>query len=157
MKLRVLAVGSRPPEWAAAAFEDFARRLPHPFSIGLDEIPLGKRRKGEAPDRAVAEEARRLRAAVPRGARIVALDRRGQAWSTERLAEHLSDWRGEGRDCAFLIGGPDGLDDALRGEADAVWSLGPLTLPHMLVRVIVAEQLYRAWSILENHPYHRGG
>lgn len=156
MKLHLLAVGTRPPDWAAAGFNDFARRMRAPFSLDLTEIPLAKRRRGEPPDRAIAAEAGRLRDAVPAGAVTVALDPKGGAWTTEELARRLGSWRDESRDVAFLVGGPDGLDDATRSAADAVWSLGPLTLPHMLVRVIVAEQLYRAWSILRNHPYHRG-
>lgn len=157
MKLRIAAVGSRAPGWAAEAFRDFAHRLPRPYTLELTEVRLGKRRRGEPPDRAMAEEARRLRGAVPANALTVALDADGELWSTEELARRLSEWSRQGRDCVFLIGGPDGLEPTLLREADAAWSLGPLTLPHMLARVIVAEQLYRAWSILENHPYHRGG
>lgn len=155
MKLHIAAVGTRPPAWATAAFDDFARRLPKPFQIQLTEIPLARRRQGEAPGRAIAEEVQRLQRAVPETAVKVALDRRGRGWSTEDLARRLADWRDSGRDVAFFIGGPDGLGDNIEGQVDLMWSLGPLTLPHMLVRVIVTEQLYRAWSILENHPYHR--
>lgn len=121
----------------------------------LHEIPLARRRGGEPADRAVAEEGERMLRAAPREAHVVALDPDGSAWSTEQLASHLGDWLGGGRDVAFLIGGPDGLAPGVLERAGQRWSLGPLTLPHMLVRLIVAEQLYRAWSILENHPYHR--
>lgn len=156
MKLHLISVGNRPPEWLAAGFDDFSRRLRHPFRIELHEIPLARRRGGEPPDRTVAGEGERMLRAAPRDAHLVALDPNGSAWSTERLASHLRDWLSGGRDVAFLIGGPDGLAPGVLERAAQRWSLGPLTLPHMLVRLIVAEQLYRAWSILENHPYHRG-
>lgn len=156
MKLQLISVGSRPPDWLARGFDDFARRLRHPARLELQEIPLGRRRGGEPADRAVADEGERLLRAVPRDAHLVALDPNGSGWSTEQLASHLRDWLGGGSDVAFLIGGPDGLSPEVLKRADQRWSLGPLTLPHMLVRLLVAEQLFRAWSILENHPYHRG-
>lgn len=156
MKLHLVACGTRPPGWLAAGFDEFAGRIRHPLSLELHEIALGRRRDGEAPDRAVADEGARLLKAVPRGARLVALDPAGSAWSTATLGTHLQGWLAEGRDVAFAIGGPDGLSRDVLERAEDRWSLGPATLPHMLVRVIVAEQLYRAWSILNNHPYHRG-
>lgn len=152
MKLHLISIGGRPPEWVAAGFADYARRLRHPFRLELHEIPLARRRDGP---RALADEGDRMLRAVPRDARLVALDPGGDAWTTSRLAANLEDWLPEGRDTAFLVGGPDGLAPAVLERAERRWSLGPLTLPHMLVRLIVAEQLYRAWSILENHPYHR--
>lgn len=155
MKLHLVACGTRPPDWAAAAFGDFARRFRHPLKLELREIPLGRRREGEPPDRAIEDEGERMLRAIPRDARLVALDPRGKPWTTEMLSRRLKDWLAEGRDVALAVGGPDGLAPAVLERADDRWSLGPPTLPHMLVRVIVAEQLYRAWSILENHPYHR--
>lgn len=155
MKFHLVACGTRPPGWAAAGFDDFTRRIRRPVRVELHEIPLGRRRGGEPPDRAVEDEGQRMLKAVPRSARLVALDPKGAAWTTEELGAHLKDWLAEGSDVAFAIGGPDGLAPAVLARADDRWSLGPLTLPHMLVRVILAEQLYRAWSILENHPYHR--
>lgn len=155
MKLRLLAAGTRMPAWVAAAFEDYAGRLPPDSRPELVEIPLG-RRQGRRPDlaRAVAAEGERMLAAAGQ-ARLIALDVQGRAWSTEALARELAAWREDGRDVALCIGGPDGLAPAVRERAEKRWSLSPLTLPHGLVRVIVAEQLYRAWSILHNHPYHR--
>lgn len=155
MKLRLLAAGTRMPAWVTAAFEDYAGRLPPDSRLELVEIPLG-RRQGRRPDlaRAVAAEGERMLAAAGQ-ARLIALEVQGRAWSTEALARELAAWREDGRDVALCIGGPDGLAPAVRERAEKRWSLSPLTLPHGLVRVIVAEQLYRAWSILHNHPYHR--
>lgn len=156
MKLHLLACGSRPPEWLAAGFNDFSRRFRHPLKLELKEIPLGDRRGGRDGGRAVAEEGDRMLRALPDNSRLIALEPTGKSWTTEDLAANLKDWLAGGGDVAFAIGGPDGLSPAVLDRAEARWSLGPLTLPHMLVRVIVAEQLYRAWSILQNHPYHRG-
>lgn len=156
MKLHLIACGSKPPDWLAAGFDDFSRRFRRPMQLELHEVALGRRRRGESPDRAVEDEGARLLRVLPGDARLVALDRGGRQWTTEQLVSHLKEWLSEGRDVAFGIGGPDGHAKAVLERADDRWSLGPLTLPHMLVRLIVAEQLYRAWSILENHPYHRG-
>ena len=126
--------------------------------LGLSAIWIGRARdrgKGASAEVARREEGLRLLAALPKGAQLVALDERGTAWSTAQLARELAGWLGEGRDLALLIGGPEGLDEACRARADRLWSLSPLTFPHPLVRVILAEQLYRAWSLLGGHPYHR--
>lgn len=133
----------------------YAGRLPRELALSLVEVPAGRRAKGADVARLVAEEGRRLMAAVPAGARVVALDRSGAAWSTEDLAGHVAAWLRDGRDVCLLVGGPDGLSPACVEQADDRWSLSRLTFPHAVVRVIVAEQLYRAWSMLENHPYHR--
>lgn len=156
MKLHLLACGTRPPDWLAAGFDDFARRFRHPLRLQLQEIPVVQRRGGKPAQRAMAEEGERLLRAVPGNTRLIALDPGGSPWSTDKLASNLKAWLADGRDVAFCIGGPDGLAPGVLERAEHRWSLGPLTLPHMLVRVVVAEQLYRAWSILENHPYHRG-
>jgi len=155
MRIHLIAVGTRMPAWVQAGYEDYARRLPRECALQLVEIPAGRRtRSGSA--RALAREGDRMLAAVPREAAAIALDVDGRPWSTEQLAGHLRSWLGEGRDRALLVGGPDGLDPRCRARADATWSLSALTLPHPLVRVVLAEQLYRAWTVICGHPYHRG-
>lgn len=154
MRLRLIAVGTRVPEWIRTGTEEYRRRLPAECALELVEVPPGRRTKGADPARAVREEGARLLAAAGT-ARIWLLDERGSAWSTRALSERLSDWMRTGRDVALLVGGADGLDAACRARAEGVWSLSPLTLPHLLVRVVVAEQLYRAWTLLRGHPYHR--
>ncbi|HVB83718.1 MAG TPA: 23S rRNA (pseudouridine(1915)-N(3))-methyltransferase RlmH [Rhodanobacteraceae bacterium] len=156
MRAHLLAVGERMPAWVAAGFEDYRKRLAHALPLDLIEIRPGVRGKGRDPARAIADEGAALLAALPRDARVIALDGRGAAWSSETLAQKLADWRMQGRDLALLIGGADGLAEVVLARAELRWSLGPLTLPHMLVRVLVAEQLYRAASLLAGHPYHRG-
>lgn len=157
MRLHLLAVGQRAPAWVDAGYRDFARRLPPECSLNLVEIAARRRTKGADIARVTEAEGERLLAAVPAGARIVALDVGGEQWDTRRLAQRLDRWLHEGRDVALLIGGPDGLSRACLEAADPVWSLSALTLPHALVRIVVAEQLYRAWSLLRGHPYHRDG
>jgi len=155
MKIHLLAIGTRMPEWVEKGYAEYAGRLPRECALNLVEIPAGQR--GQNPDiaRNVRAEGERLLAAAPSGSRRIALDERGQEWSTMELAERLSGWLREGRDVSLLVGGPDGLDATCRDRAERLWSLSRLTLPHPLVRVVVAEQLYRAWSLLHNHPYHR--
>jgi 23S rRNA (pseudouridine1915-N3)-methyltransferase len=155
MRLLVACVGQRMPGWVTDAWNEYARRMPREMSLQLRELPLATR--GRKPDirRVRKQESEALLAAVPSGYRIVALDGRGKAWSTEALAGRMESWMADGRDCSFLVGGPDGIDETCLARTDERWSLGPLTLPHPLVRVLLAEQLYRAWSIVNNHPYHR--
>lgn len=155
MQIHLIAVGSKMPGWVEQGYQEFAKRLPVECSLKLVEIPAGKRGKNADIARLTREEGERTLAAIPKGARVVALDVKGKPWSTEQLAQQLHGWLGDGRDIALLIGGPEGLADACRERADLLWSLSPLTFPHPLVRIVVAEQLYRAWSILQNHPYHR--
>lgn len=155
MRLHLLAVGTRVPPWVESGFKEYASRLPRHLNLILHEIPPETRRRGSSVEQLRLKESRRLLAALPKGAGLVALDRGGVAWSTEQLADQLSYWLTEGRDFALAVGGPDGLAREFTDHAEAVWSLSPLTFPHALVRVIVAEQLYRAWSILEGLPYHR--
>lgn len=155
MRLLILAVGRRMPPWVNAGFEDYARRLPRECRLQLTEIAPGQRGRQRDPARAIATEGRHMRALIPAGARVIALDERGESWSSVALAGRLRDWLAQSPDVCLLIGGPDGLAAECRALAHATWSLSPLTLPHALVRVVVAEQLYRAWSILGNHPYHR--
>jgi 23S rRNA (pseudouridine1915-N3)-methyltransferase len=144
MRIRLVAVGKRMPQWAADAYLEFATRMPHDLRVELVEIPTGKR-----------DEGARILAHIPADAHAVALDERGSAWTTRELAEQLTAWRASGRPLVFIIGGPDGHAAEVRTRATQSWSLSKLTLPHMLARVVVAEQLYRASTILSGHPYHR--
>jgi 23S rRNA (pseudouridine1915-N3)-methyltransferase len=154
MKLLVVAIGQRQPAWADAAWEDFAKRMPPEMRLALKALKAESRGSRTAAQ-CMAAEAARIEAACPKGARRVVLDERGTRVTTAQLAERLQAWRGEGRDVALLIGGPDGLDPALRAGADETLRLSDLTLPHAFVRVLLAEALYRAWSVLQGHPYHR--
>ena len=155
MKAQLIAVGERPPGWVAEGFAEYRKRLSHGLPLELVEVPPGIRGKGRDAVRAMHEEGERVMAAIPKAAWVVTLDGRGKAWSSEQLAKRLEHWRGQGRDLAFLVGGPEGHAPTVLERADESWSLGPLTLPHMLVRLVLAEQLYRAVSLLANHPYHR--
>ena len=155
MHIHLIAVGNRMPAWVTEGYREYAQRLPPECALQLQEIVPGKRGKGADLERIKTEEGTRMLAALPRSAQLVALDVKGAAWSTEELARQLTQWLQAGRDVALLIGGPEGLADACRRRADQMWSLSALTLPHPLVRVLVAEQLYRAWSLLQGHPYHR--
>lgn len=155
MKARLIAVGERAPHWVSEGFGEYRKRLSHWLPLELVEIEPGVRGKGRDATRAMQDEGVRVLAALPRQATVVALDGRGRTWSSEQLAQRLEHWRGQGRDLAFLIGGPEGHAADVIARADELWSLGALTLPHMLVRLVVAEQLYRAAALLAHHPYHR--
>jgi len=155
MQIHLLAVGEKMPAWVQDGFSEYAKRLPHACRLTLKEIPPGRRGKNADVERAMQEEAERIEAALPQGVRIVALDVTGKSWSTQRFSMELGAWMQDGRDVALLIGGPDGLHPSILARAEQRWSLSPLTFPHPLVRVVVAEQIYRAWSLLNNHPYHR--
>jgi len=143
------------PGWVDTAFREYAKRLPTECSLSLVEIEPGHRGKSTSPEVARRTEGERMLAAIPKDARVIALDRRGRPLSTEQLAMELAGWMADGRDLALLVGGPEGLAESCVAQAERLWSLSPLTFPHPLVRVILAEQLYRAWSILKGHPYHR--
>lgn len=155
MKARLVAVGERAPEWVAQGFAEYRKRLSHWLPLELVEIAPGLRGRQRDVARATQDEGARVLAALPKQAHVVALDGRGKAYSSEQLAQRLEHWRGSGLDLAFLIGGPEGHAADVVARADETWSLGPLTLPHMLVRLVMAEQLYRAAAMLANHPYHR--
>lgn len=155
MKARLIAVGERAPSWVTEGFAEYRKRLSHWLPLDLIEIEPGVRGKGRDAAKATADEGGRVLAALPKQALVVALDGRGRMHSSEQLALRLEHWRGQGRDLAFLIGGPEGHAADVIARADEQWSLGPLTLPHMLVRLVLAEQLYRAAALLANHPYHR--
>jgi 23S rRNA (pseudouridine1915-N3)-methyltransferase len=155
MHTRIISVGERMPNWVAEGFAEYAKRLSRELPLELVEIKPGARGKGRDPQRAIHDEGQAILAALPRDAQVVALDGRGRPWSSEQLAERLAEWRMSGRDLAFLVGGPDGHAPEVLARADQRWSLGALTLPHMLVRLVLAEQLYRAAMIAAGHPYHR--
>jgi 23S rRNA (pseudouridine1915-N3)-methyltransferase len=154
VKLVVVAVGQRVPDWASTAWDDYAKRFPPELRLELKAVktePRGSRTL----EQLLAAERERIEAAIPRGARIVALDERGTAVTTVALAAKLKAWQLDAADVALVIGGPDGLEPAFRQAAHERLRLSDLTLPHAMVRVLLAEQLYRAWSINANHPYHR--
>ena len=155
MKAVLIAVGERAPDWVAAGFSEYQKRLSHWLPMALVEIAPGMRGKGRDAARATSDEAVRVLGALPKQSHVVCLDGRGKAYSSEQLSKRMEAWRQGGRDLAFLIGGPEGHAQEVLAAAHESWSLGPMTLPHMLVRLVVAEQLYRAASLLANHPYHR--
>ena len=156
MRIHLIAIGRRPAGWERDGYREYARRMPPELPLELHEITPAKRTKGISAERGVEDEARRLLAAVPGGARVIALDERGAAWTTLELARRIEDWMRDGRALALLVGGADGLAPACIEAAEHRWSLSPLTLPHGLARIVVAEQLYRASTIRRGHPYHRG-
>ena len=155
MRLLLASVGQRPPAWAEAAYDDFAKRFPPELRLELKAVKAEPRTSGKTAAQLMAAEAQRLEAVIPKGARRVVLDERGTRLTTVQLAERLRFWLGDGRDVTLLVGGPDGLDPALKATADETLRLSDLTLPHAFVRVLLAEALYRAWSVTANHPYHR--
>jgi 23S rRNA (pseudouridine1915-N3)-methyltransferase len=153
MKIRLLCVGTRMPAWISEGYATFARRLPRDQPLILDEVPAARRTADVA--RCIEEEGRRMLARVAADEHVIAMDERGSAWSSKELARRMTDWRREGRDIVLLVGGADGLSAACRARAELSWSLSAATLPHGLVRVLIAEQIYRAWTQLSGHPYHR--
>ncbi len=155
MQIHLIAIGEKMPAWVQQGYQEYAKRLPAECRLKLVEVPAGKRGKNADIERIMRDETDRLLNAIPKGARVVALEVGGRNWSTEQLAEQLGDWMQSGQDVALLVGGPDGMTERARSAADQLWSLSALTLPHPLVRIVLAEQLYRAWSVLRNHPYHR--
>jgi 23S rRNA (pseudouridine1915-N3)-methyltransferase len=154
MKLLLVAVGQRQPAWADTAYAEFAKRFPPELRLELKAVKA-EARGSKTAEQLMAAEALRLDAAVPKGVRRVVLDERGERFTTRQLAARMKAWMGEGRDVALLVGGPDGLDATLKSSADETWRLSDLTLPHAFVRVLLAEALYRAWTVMVNHPYHR--
>lgn len=155
MQIHLISVGNRMPEWVKQGYEEYAKRLPKECELVLKEITPGQRGKNCDVARIVRDEGVKMQAAMPAGAHTVSLDLTGKAWSTTALAQALQRWQGYGKPVALLVGGPDGLADSIKDQAEESWCLSALTFPHPLVRIIVAEQIYRAWSILHNHPYHR--
>ena len=151
----VVAVGQRVPDWAQTAWDDYAKRFPPELKLELKAIKTEPRAGGKTAAQLMAAERQRIEAAIPKGTHIVVLDERGTALTTQALASRLGDWQGLGGDVALVIGGPDGLDPELRRSAQERIRLSDLTLPHAMVRVLLVEQLYRAWSVNAGHPYHR--
>jgi 23S rRNA (pseudouridine1915-N3)-methyltransferase len=154
MKLLVVAVGQRQPAWALTAWAEFEKRFPPEMRLELHAVKAETRGQ-KTPEQLMVAEGTRLQAALPRSVRRVVLDERGSRVTTMQLADRMQAWQRDGRDVAFLIGGPDGLDAALKATADETLRLSELTLPHAFVRVLLAEALYRAWTVMVNHPYHR--
>ncbi|MGM0633222.1 MAG: 23S rRNA (pseudouridine(1915)-N(3))-methyltransferase RlmH [Pseudomonadota bacterium] len=155
MKIRLIAVGTRMPDWVNDAVEEYCRRLPGDFSLTLKEVPMAPRGRNADLRRAIKQESQGLLERVGARDTVVALDVGGRRHSTESLARRMESLRHQGTDLALLVGGPDGLDERCLHRADERWSLSDLTLPHPLVRVVLAEQLYRVWTVLQGHPYHR--
>ncbi len=156
MKISIVAIGQRQSEWADAAVDDYLSRFPSDYKVELKALKAESRSgQTQDPDRARAAEAARIRSALPAGCAVVALDERGKDWTTQQLAQQLSRWRDASEPVAFVIGGPDGLDDTIKRDARLQLRLSSMTLPHALARVVLVEQIYRAWSILAGHPYHR--
>lgn len=143
------------PAWVEQGVNEYSKRLPPEIKFEIKEIPLGKRGKGADLKRAIAAEGQQMLALIPKADKVIALEVRGSAWGTEKLARELKSWHREGDNITLLVGGPDGLARECQARANQQWSLSALTLPHPLVRIVLAEQLYRAWAINNNHPYHR--
>lgn len=154
MKLFLVAVGQRQPAWADTAYDDFAKRFPPEMRLELKAVKA-EARGSKTAEQLMSAEATRLEAALPKGVRRVVLDERGDRLTTVQLAARMNAWQHDGRDVALLVGGPDGLDASLKQTADETLRLSDLTLPHAFVRVLLAEALYRAWTVMVNHPYHR--
>ena len=155
MKIRLIAVGTKMPSWVQEGFAEYTKRLPHDCRIELIELPIGPRGKNQPVSKAIEKEGQAMLAAMKPQNTCVALEVLGKPWSTEQLAKQMSGWRMEGQDVDLLVGGPDGLSPQCTQKATQKWSLSSLTLPHPLVRVLLAEQLYRAWTVNNNHPYHK--
>ena len=154
MKLNLLAVGTKMPSWVNDGFDEYSKRMPRELKLNLMEIAPAKRGKTGTSQQWMQEEGQRILSQVANH-HVVALEVEGKSWSTEQLAKQMRDWLAAGQDVDLIVGGPDGLSTDCLQRADQKWSLSALTLPHPLVRIVLAEQIYRAWTILQNHPYHR--
>lgn len=155
MRIRIIAVGTKMPDWVEQGYAEYAKRMPRECIVEMVELPLAQRTKNTDIAKAMEKEGESILAAIGKGEQIIALDVRGKPWSTEQLAENMASWKMSGTNYCLLIGGPDGLAPECLALASVKWSLSPLTLPHPLVRIVVIEQLYRACTILQNHPYHK--
>jgi 23S rRNA (pseudouridine1915-N3)-methyltransferase len=155
MRIRIIAIGTKMPDWVEAGYAEYAKRMPRDVVVEMVELPLAVRSKNTDIQKAMEKEGEAMMAVIAKGEQVIVLDVRGKAWSTEQLAENLATWKMSGDNFCLLIGGPDGLSPAILQMASIKWSLSPLTLPHPLVRILLIEQLYRACSILQNHPYHK--
>jgi 23S rRNA (pseudouridine1915-N3)-methyltransferase len=155
MRLYILAVGNKMPEWITSGFNEYTKRMPREANVVLVEVKPEPRTTGKSIPQIMEAEAQRIESALPKDVTRVVLDERGAHLSTKQLSKKMHDWLGGGRDVAFIIGGADGLHESMRSSAHQLLALSALTLPHGMVRVLLAEQLYRAYSFLNNHPYHR--
>lgn len=155
MRIKIIAVGTKMPDWVEAGYAEYAKRMPRDVTVEMVELPLAQRGKNTDIARAMEKEGEAILAAIGKGEQVIALEVKGKPWSTEQLAEQLAGWKMSGSNYCLLIGGPDGLASEVSNLASIKWSLSPLTLPHPLVRILVIEQLYRACTILQNHPYHK--
>lgn len=155
MRITIVAIGKRMPDWINAGVQEYTKRLQHEIDTRLVEISAEKRHKSSTTDNIRNREAQRIKAAIPDRSLCIALDEKGKQLNTKQLADRLGNWIDDNQDVAFIIGGADGLDPSLLNQTGEVWSLSNFTLPHALVRVFLTEQLYRAWTLLKGHPYHR--
>ncbi len=155
MKIHLIAVGKKMPEWVNAGFSEFSKRMPPELQINLIEITPSTRNKSTSIEKNIKEEGERIQSAIPDNSKLIVLDEKGKDFSSIALSKEMESWLPMGQDISIVIGGADGIDPVIKQQADEKWSLSSLTLPHALVRVVVAEQLYRAWSIMKGHPYHR--
>lgn len=155
MVIHFIVVGQKMPKWVQEGFSEYTKRLPKACSIKLIELPMAVRGKTSSVEKNKQEEAKRIQSVIPKGAKLIVLDEHGKQTTTIQFSEKLKDWLGSGQDIALIVGGPDGLALELIQKSEWKWGLSKLTLPHPMVRILVAEQVYRAWSVLQNHPYHR--
>jgi 23S rRNA (pseudouridine1915-N3)-methyltransferase len=155
MKITLIAIGTKMPAWVSEIYTEYVKRLPSEFHLQLIEIPAHKRTKNTDLARVTVQEGERMWSAIPKGDYVVALTERGKLWTTQQFAVQLQNWQQSGKNISLLIGGPEGLSQTCLDKAHTQWSLSPLTWPHPLVRVMLAEQIYRAWSVIAGHPYHR--
>jgi 23S rRNA (pseudouridine1915-N3)-methyltransferase len=153
--MQLIAVGSKMPSWVATGYQEYAKRMPPELPLELVEITAGKRGKKTDISKLTQQEGEKMLAALKGPTHVVTLEVKGKPWDTHKLAQRMQQWQLDGGDVAFLVGGPEGLSPECQTRANERWSLSPLTLPHPLVRVVIAEALFRAWSLLSNHPYHR--
>ena len=155
MKIHLIAVGKKMPEWINNGYTEFSKRMPPELQINLIEITPSTRNKSTPIEKNIKEEGERIQSAIPTNTKLIILDEKGKDFSSIELSKKIEGWLPVGQDIALVVGGADGIDPDIKQQADEKWSLSSFTLPHALVRVVVAEQLYRAWSILQGHPYHR--
>ncbi len=155
MKIKVVTIGQKMPKWVQEGYQEYAKRLPKDIGFELIELPMAKRGKSGSTAQWIAQEGDAMMALIQPDHWVIALDERGKNWTTTQLSEQLSNWQLNGRDVILLIGGPDGLSAACKARANQLWSLSGLTLPHPMVRILLTETLYRAWTLLSGHPYHR--
>jgi len=155
MVIHFITVGQKMPKWVQDGYAEYAKRLPKSCALNLIELPMAQRGKTGSADKYKAEEAKKILSAIPKGSQLIILDEHGQQVTTKGLADKLEEWLGSGQDIALVVGGPDGLEQSLIQQAKWKWGLSKLTMPHPMVRILVAEQIYRAYSVINNHPYHR--